>query len=905
MNREMAAGAWRRRLDIFRRSRIAVRIGALSTLLLGALVVSLVFMAFDLLATQRRVERASSLFHQLEIAAAAQHHFDEMRYWMTDLSVSLLTLSERRAREARAELEADLARIAGFAPEVAASIRNETQAYFDLALQAADAYTEERRVIGNSHLAAARTHSDAVGEALSALILQLEHETNEARERAGSAARAAVARSGVAALFIVLGGAVLTLLVLRSILQPLGRIDRAMAGLSAGLAAVDLPPEGDDELGRMARTLRLFRDSQAERRRLEAAAERHRQTIRTAIETIPDGFALYDADDRLVLVNGRFVELFPEIADLAVPGTPLIDILRAQVARGAADMRGLSAEDWIAERLEHHRDPHGLVEFRRAAGAMFRISKRKTPDGGTVAVYIDISDLIRRQDELEQARAGAEAANEAKSRFLASMSHELRTPLNAIIGYSEILIEDAADLGQEHFVTDLEKIMAAGRHLLSLINDVLDLSKIEAGKMEVYIERFDLPRLLADVETTVQPLVAKNGNRLTLDVEVEPAEVETDKTKLRQNLFNLLSNAAKFTEGGEIVLSVRRRAEKEEDWLDIAVTDTGIGMTEAQQAKLFQAFSQADSSTTRNYGGTGLGLAITKAFVQMLGGTISAESAAGRGSTFRFSIPAVASRAAQEQAPDQADSPAGERGTVLVIDDDPVCRKMLAEAIRKGGFSVREADGGTAGLAIARDCRPDAIVLDVIMPEQDGWAVLHEIKSDDRLCEIPVVLATVVQDREMGLAFGAVEHLTKPVDPAKLLETLESVANGRGRDVLVVDDDPSTRTLCRRILTREGWVVREAADGERGLEQLRARRPTLMLLDLMMPGIDGFDLLERLQSMPDLAELPVIVITSKDLTRDEIAWLQDRTSEVVRKGLRGRTDLLAAVQRHVRQKTVA
>jgi hypothetical protein len=253
MSGAAAAGGWPGRLDAFRRSRISVRISSLSALLLGALVVSLAFMAFDLLSTQRRVDRASSLFHRLEIAAAAQHHFDEMRYWMTDLSVSLLTLSERRAREARAELDADLGRIAAFAPEVAASIRDEAGAYFDLALQAADAYTEDKRVIGNSHLAAARTHSDAVGEILSALILQLERETNEARERAGSAARAAVVRAAVAVVLIVLGGAVLTLLVLRSILGPLGRIDRAMAGLGAGALDVDLPPEGPDELGRMAR----------------------------------------------------------------------------------------------------------------------------------------------------------------------------------------------------------------------------------------------------------------------------------------------------------------------------------------------------------------------------------------------------------------------------------------------------------------------------------------------------------------------------------------------------------------------------------------------------------------------------------------------------------------------------
>ncbi len=898
-----AVGGMRGRFRVMRQSRIPLRVVSLSTLLLGALIISLAFMAFDLLATQRRVERATGLFHRLELAAAAQHHFDEVRYWMTDLSVSLLTLSEKRSREALAELGADLDRIGGFAPVAADEIRAESVAYFDRALDAADAYTDENRVIGNSHLAAARVHSDAVEKSLTALIAQLEREATEARDMAATTARASVLRAGIAAAVITLSGILLTLLVLRSILRPLRSIDRAMAALGAGRLDVDLPPEGEDELGRMARTLRMFRDSQIERERLEAAAERQSATIRTAVETVPDGFALYDADDRLVLVNERYRRIFPEVAEMAVPGTPFSELLRAQAVLGGVDRGDRSVEDWIAERMRHHRNPDGVAEQRRAGGTMLRIAKRKTPDGGTVAVYSDITDLILRQEELEQARAGAEAANEAKSRFLASMSHELRTPLNAIIGYSEMLIEDAGEEGQDHMVSDLEKITGSGRHLLSLINDILDLSKIEAGKMEIYVERFDLRELLEDVRSTVHPLIEKKGNRLTLEVEVNSAEVETDKTKLRQNLFNLLSNAAKFTEGGEILLRARRWSEDGTDWLEFAVTDSGIGMTEAQQAKLFQAFSQADSSTTRNYGGTGLGLAITKAFVQMAGGTITVESAPGRGSTFSFRIPAECPT--KEAPPEEPVPAAGTRGRVLVIDDEKRARTSLSDAIRAGGFDVVEAESGAAGLAVARAARPDAIVLDVIMPEQDGWSVLQEIKSDDALCGIPVVLATVVSDREMGLAFGAAGHLTKPVDPAELLRTLDALAGSGGREVLVVDDDPSTRAFCRRILSREGWAVREAPDGIRGLDEVRARRPTLVLLDLMMPEMDGFEVLRSLQETPDLADLPVIVITSRDLSRDEIDWLQARTTDVVRKGLHGRAELVAALKRHVGQKTTA
>ena len=903
MTEAPAGGGMWSRLQVLRRSRIPLRVVSLSSLLLAALVISLAVMAFDLISTQRRVERATALFHRLQLAAAAQHHFDEVRYWMTDLSVSLLTLSEKRAREAQAQLGADLDRIAEFAPAAAERIRTESGAYFDRALQAADAYTDENRVIGNSHLAATRFHSDAVGEALSTLIAQLEHEATAARDAAAAAARSSVLRAGIAAVVITIGGIVLTVLVLRSILRPLGNVDRAMAGLGAGRLDVDLPAEGEDELGRMARTLRMFRDSQVERRRLEADAERQAATIRTAVETVPDGFALYDSDDRLVLVNERYREIFTELADLAVPGQPFSELLRAQATRGGVDLDGRPVEDWIAERTDHHREPEGMIEQRRAGGTMLRIVKRKTPDGGTVAVYTDITDLIRRQEELEEARAGAEAANEAKSRFLASMSHELRTPLNAIIGYGEMLIEDAAEEGQEHMVTDLEKIIGSGRHLLSLINDILDLSKIEAGKMEIYAERFDLVALLEDVRTTIRPLIDKKDNRLTLEVDVDPAEVETDKTKLRQNLFNLLSNAAKFTEGGDIVLRARRYAEGGTEWLEFAVKDTGIGMSEAQQAKLFQAFSQADSSTTRNYGGTGLGLAITKAFVKMLGGTIGMESAPGEGSTFSFRIPAFCPRA--EAPPAGPASPAGHRGRVLVIDDEVRARKSLADAIRAGGFEVEEAESGAAGLALARAAPPDAIVLDVIMPEQDGWSVLQEIKSDERLCGVPVVLATVVSDREMGLAFGAAGHLTKPVEAAELVRMLDALAGGAAREVLVVDDDPSTRAFCRRILLREGWAVREAPDGIRGLEEIRARRPALVLLDLMMPGMDGFEVLRSLQETPELSDLPVIVITSKDLTRSEIDWLQARTTDLVRKGVTGRAELVSALKRHLGQKATA
>ncbi|WP_245884239.1 response regulator [Hartmannibacter diazotrophicus] len=865
----------------------------MSFILLSALVVSTMQMSFDLWTNQQRIAESNDRFHRLQVAADADRHFGAMRYWLTDVSLSLLTLSDRKAAEAHAKLDEDLKRLAVFAPEAAQSIRSGVNDYVEQAQKAANAYTDDNRVVGNAFLAMARKGSDEVDEALGSLVEQLSADADRVSAAATRTAKTATNRAAIACVLVITFGALLTLFVLRSILKPLQRINTAIAGLNAGATEVDLPPPGPDECGRIASALSDLQHSQQERRRLEAAARMQHNTILTAIETIPDGFALFDADNRLVLVNDRYRSIFSNVSDLLVPGTSFKDILAARAALGDAGHAGLSSEAWIAERLKRHVDPAGLRDEVMIGDAWVRITKRKTPDGGTVAVYSDITDLKTKQEQLEDARHEAEAANEAKSRFLASMSHELRTPLNAIIGYSEMLIEDAQDSGEEHSVGDLEKIMASGRHLLSLINDILDLSKIEAGKMELYVERFDVADLVDDVTATIAPLVARNANRLVVDVDPALGEMETDKTKLRQNLFNLLSNATKFTKDGVIELNVRQ----EGDFVAFSVQDDGIGMSPEQQARLFQAFTQADSSTTRNYGGTGLGLAIVRQFTLMLGGDIKVKSELGKGSVFTLTIPARLSDSVAENAPSH--DGAGETKSILVIDDDPHARRMMAELVRGDGYRVMMAGDAAEGLAIARKTHPDAIILDIIMPERDGWSVLKELKSDPELCGTPVVLATIVNDREMGLAFGASAHLTKPIDTTKLMEALSSVVNGHERDVLVVDDDPATRTLLRRILVREGWHVREASDGERGLSMLDAKRPALVILDLMMPNMDGFETLRTMRAREELADLPVIVATSKDLSREEVDWLRANAREVIGKGQDGRANLLAAVRRHV------
>jgi signal transduction histidine kinase/CheY-like chemotaxis protein len=874
---------------------IPIRLAAISVLLLTGLIVTNAIVIRELNENSRRITVATDLFAELEAASAASTAFGKVRYWLTDLSVSLLTISERNAQAARQELQRHLDTLASYNPTLAADLGRETDAYMAKAREAADAYTEDNRVIGNTLLAKARDHSTAVEQRLAELTRDLHQQAWSAREVATSGAASASRISTIIVITVALLGIGLTLLVFRSIVVPLRRLNRAMTALIAGRYDVDIPPAGTDEIGTMARTLTLLRDSDAERARLERMADEQRRMIETAIETVSEGFVLFDPSDRLVIANSHYRTIYPDLQDLIVPGRDFAEIARAIVDRDLAELNGLSKEEWVKERLARHRQAEGFIVQRYADGRWVRISEKKTPDGGTVTVYTDITELKKRQADLEKARDDADSANRAKSQFLASMSHELRTPLNAIIGYSEMLIEEADDLGAAEFVPDLEKIRGAGKHLLGLINDILDLSKIEAGKTELFIETFDVGDLVDQVKATIAPLVDKNGNRLEVRLEGDPGMMQSDQTKLRQNLFNLLSNASKFTKGGEISLCVRSsRDESGTDFVEFEITDTGIGMTAEQKAKLFQAFSQADSSTSRNYGGTGLGLAITKHFCRMLGGDVSVETEFGVGSSFKMRLPRTIVNAPSDTASAQEDTP---RATVLVIDDERATRDLLGDALAREGYRVVTAPGGRNGLRLAKETKPDAVILDVIMPDVDGWTVLRSLKSDPELCEVPVILVTVLGDREMGIALGAAEHISKPIDPPELLRTLDRVCRGVERpQVLVVDDDPATRDVLRRTLSKEGWMVREATNGQEGLAELAKARPAVMLLDLMMPEMNGFEVLRNVREDTDLHDLPVVVITSKDLTMDELGWLRGKALQVFQKGTYGRAELLASLR---------
>lgn len=502
---------------------------------------------------------------------------------------------------------------------------------------------------------------------------------------------------------------------------------------------------------------------------------------------------------------------------------------------------------------------------------------------------------------LAKAVKDAEEASKAKSSFLAKMSHELRTPLNAIIGYSEILREDAVDDGDTRTAEDLDKILNAARHLLGLINDVLDISKIEAGKMDLYLEEFDLARVINEVIATAQPLIAKKGNTLALECPKDIGLMHADATKLRQMLLNLLSNASKFTEKGTITLRAARHPE--DGTIEIAVSDTGIGMTPEQLGRLFQAFSQADASTSSKYGGTGLGLAISKQFAQMMGGDITVTSKHGSGSTFTIRLPArveqkkpkvinqAGPRLTRSPFPDQ------KRPKILVIDDDKDIRALVTDVLDQSGYEPFAAASGQQGLDLAAQIQPSLIVLDLMMPGMDGWTVLTKLQHKPALADIPVIILSGASGLEMAMSLGAAAVLFKPLDVSQLTAEIAAQLAPLPPDyILLVEDDADSRALLTRIFEGEGLNSRAAINGNAALRILKRATPSLIILDLKMAGMNGFELLEVIGKNPAWSKIPVVIVTSMDLTADMRDYLAPRVKGILFKGRFNRDELLSLVR---------
>jgi PAS domain S-box-containing protein len=626
-----------------------------------------------------------------------------------------------------------------------------------------------------------------------------------------------------------------------------------------------------------------------ERKRSEDALRERAEHVRLLLNSTGEAIYGIDLDGRCIFANEMCTKLLGYNSEQDFIGEPMRALVHHTNADGSLQ---LTSQFRAYQPMQTSEGEHVEDEVMwRADGTSFPAEywsypiRRNDQIIGAVVTFVDITARKLVEEELRAAKEAAEDANHSKSTFLATMSHELRTPMNAIIGYSEMLMEDAEDLGQEQFVADLKKIHASARHLLELINAVLDLSKVEAGKMELYLETFEVQTLVDDICAIVRPLVEKNKNALAVHCDETAGAIRADATKVRQALFNLLSNASKFTDRGTIELYVTRFERRGAPWVVFRVSDTGIGMTPDQVAKLFGAFTQADASTTRKYGGTGLGLAISRKYCRMMGGDITVESEVGKGSMFTIWIPADVSEAvsAIETGDEESDEVAPVLGpSVLVVDPNDASREVVARLLADAGYNVATASGAAEGLTIARALRPNAIAVGADVPGTDGWDVLGAIKADRELASIPVIMVSLAAGISSVYALGVAGYLQKPLSRDDLLRTVQAHCRRRNDRVLIVDDDEAVRDLVCRTLQKEGYETVFAANGSEALARIDESRPALILLDLAMPVMNGFEFMDAIHQNAEHQSVPVVVVSSRDLTTEDRERLRGSVEQSTR-----------------------
>lgn len=647
----------------------------------------------------------------------------------------------------------------------------------------------------------------------------------------------------------------------------------------------------------------------------------------TIVETINDGIILLHLDSTITYVNASMATMLGYEREEMV-GRSIFDFMSqtwADIARDNLKRR----RDGVAEMFDH------CWEHQEGGPVWTLVSAKPMHDedgerwGSLVAIQ-DISerknaerrlrearDLLEERvaertlqlsEEVAERRAAEENALEAsraKSAFLANMSHELRTPLNAVIGYSELIGEDLevgfSDLKAlqlESIRSDIGKVHKAARHLLVLINDILDLSKVEAGKMDLHLEPFDLGELLDEVVDTMRPLVSENENEIR---RAGPAGVEfiADRTKVKQILLNLTGNAVKFTEKGTITLRFEPQEIGGAAGVRIDVVDTGMGIPDEEIETMFEPFTQIDESTTRKHGGTGLGLAICKHFSEMMGGYIKVDSAIGEGTTVSVYLPSgtlekdngdaqtLESNDGGQRALDRLNKQSAEASgpMVLMIDDDPNVHELMRRFLRPRGFRLFSAFEGDHGIQLARELHPDVITLDVMMPGRDGWSVLSALKADNELDEIPVVMVTMLDDKSIGYALGAADYLVKPIERERLVRVLSRFNPERGGLALVVEDEPEIREVIKRQLERSGWTVHTAENGRRALDELERECPDVVLLDLMMPEMDGFEVADIMRLEPRWQNIPIVVVTAMDLDEADRRRLNKSVERIMDKNI--------------------
>ena len=642
---------------------------------------------------------------------------------------------------------------------------------------------------------------------------------------------------------------------------------------------------------------------------IKLAQEKVRETekrMTDALNSMPHGITMWDKDDTLVFANTFAREIQGGAGVKFDIGERYEDYLQKQ--RKNKFMKFNSPEEeknYFENAIENRRKIKGDVTFQPPQfynNTYWNATFNRLNDGGLFSIFTNITELKKREDELNKtiteldvAREKADAANQTKSQFLANMSHELRTPLNAIIGLTEMLKEDAADDGLDDFEEPLDRVFNAGKHLLTLINDVLDLSKIEAGRVELFNETFELKQILDDVIKTSLPLAQKNENELIIDYKTEIDFVTADQTRVKQVVLNLISNACKFTEKGKITVGVNKILRDGGDLISIDVSDTGIGMSDEQISRLFNSFVQADSSTTRKYGGTGLGLTISKQLAKLMGGDVVVNSELGKGTTFTATFLADfigASESVKNLNKETGslienvislENSSGK--TILIIDDDPTVSELMKRQLSKEGYQVIIAPNGKDGIRLARELKPDAITLDILMPEMDGWSVLRTLKADPEVSNIPVIMASILDEKNKGFSLGAADFLSKPIQKEYLMKSIRNLTGDKENlKICIIEDDESLRFTIKEILEKQNVEILEAENGKVGMNILQNEeiKPDLILLDLMMPVMNGFEFLKLIRET-DLNSIPILVLTGADLSEDEKSFLSGEVQRILEK----------------------
>jgi PAS domain S-box-containing protein len=699
------------------------------------------------------------------------------------------------------------------------------------------------------------------------------------------------------------------ILVIGSVLaNPIAANMRHLAASAARLGAGDLDTRVDlgnrrDELGALGTAFNRMADElQTRDKQLKASEEERDRFFSMALDML----CIAGLDGYFKRVNPAFTATLG-YAQQEFLSTPFIDFIHPDdlpATRQAVE--SLSTGTAVIDFENRYRCKDGSWRWMawKAVAA---------PAGLIYATARDVTEQKRLQDErhaylqkieeqnreLEAQNREVERATQMKSQFLASMSHELRTPLNAIMGFSELLEDGTAGVLNEKQQRFISQVRTGARHLLQLINDILDLSKIEAGQLDLHLEHFDLYSAVPEVISLIRPLAM--SKRLTLDAP-RPADeviVYADRIRVKQIFYNLLSNAVKFTPpGGRVTLQV----DVKQQVPVFVVSDTGVGIRPEDQEAIFEEFRQVGDEASRQQG-TGLGLAITRRLVERQGGTIRVESEPGAGSHFLVTLPSgihtSRPQIASENAPAYPayNEPPDGRPVVLAIDDDPLARQLLASFLAPEGFDVRGIDGGEQALALARELQPDVITLDILMP-LSGWNLLGKLKKDPDTSTIPVIVVSIVDEKSAGFALGAADYLVKPISREPLLQALRRVlvASQQPHRILVVDDNPTDLQVVSELLHVIGLVPIQAGGGAEGLSLLRSEQPDALLLDLMMPEIDGFDVLREMKQDPSLRAIPVFILTAKELSREEAETLSAHAQALLSKSGPWKEDLLAKLR---------